>query len=528
MKKHTSHIFTLALLFTTTINPRLAHANEGENCGPKIAESNSGMVLYAICEPNTERKTCTKMINVSGGETLVDTETATPLRAEKAVVDEDSSDLVHVSLDSSSKCWMSNFTKQHINQTIATVVGDKVVMTPNIKKPIESGEVGVFFPQRPKNKKINCNAPSADRIFSDIYSFCQKIWTSCERPTDKEIECAKEEKKMQREKIVGDAQKFSEVMESSQWLPTGSSIDEYRDSELKEHRKTEYNISLQPILQEYNLKTKKFIYSDKAIKTISNVWINRQQIIPKNISQTEEELIKAINAGFLQKNCPDLSDYMFKISIANNILPSTTSRADYNRLSESAFRNAEVGLCAIKGAGACKKLLVEHESAQKKAGCGNLKELKAQLESKGLKAGLSTNANTSVEQKQEPYFRLKGEVCLYLSASCNLVKNNKTLITKCADDKDTLTIKQAKEDPKDLESLYRQYKSVPVSGGVYLENVDMFESKDGSSALQYYMRYNGKPLAKLVYQKGNKEFKGALAFLADCRDATNTLATDFY
>ncbi|MEA9354742.1 hypothetical protein SHI21_00905 [Bacteriovorax sp. PP10] len=347
--------YLIALLVLTSTSVLFA-----KDCGKKLAIQKNSVVAYFNCKKG--EKSCVQLKDVNDGEKKLND-------SSKVVIGVDSAsygaEIISIKLTQNGACWIEKLTSENVNEEMSLVVNDVVLSSPIIAAPIKGDAI-----------QIQVSAKEDKGLASVV---CKNIDQNC-RPKEESSDRKKNEKDLFYQTPSFDRseinEKYGSVMESAYWYTEKSTIPVYETSQLKkiienytppvfknENKKDKVWFNRQ---QEFDYKTKKFVFSGNAVKIMDLGWVKREDMVPANVLKSKLKPESAFFTSYAIEKCSAM--------VGKAMQAAKQGENFLSLLKEHSliFRNSEIGFCATEGERICRAKINEIKAQVANTPCEKL------------------------------------------------------------------------------------------------------------------------------------------------------------
>lgn len=343
-------IALLVLIFTSI--------SFAKDCGKKPAIQKNSVLVYFNCKK--DEKSCVQLKDANDGEKKLSDSSKVVIGVKSASY---GPGFISIKLTQNGACWIEKLTSENINEEMSLVVNDVVLSSPMIQAPIKGDAVQISSPKKEDQAS----------------TICKHIDQNC-KPQEESLHENKNDQDLiyqipsfDRSEIN---EKYGSVMESAYWYTEKKSIPVYENAELKkivenytppvmkdENQKEKVWFNRQ---QEFDYKTKKFVFSGKAIKIMDLGWVKREDLVPGNVIKGKIKPESAFFTSFAIEKC--------SAKIGKAIQAAKQSEYLLSLLKEHLliFRNSEIGFCATEGERICRAKINEIKTQVTSTPCEKL------------------------------------------------------------------------------------------------------------------------------------------------------------
>lgn len=344
-------IALLVLIFTSV--------SFAKDCGKKPAIQKNSVLVYFNCKKN--EKSCVQLKDANDGEKKLSDSSKVVIGVESASY---GSGVISIKLTQNGACWIEKLTSENVNEEMSLVVNDVVLSSPIIAAPIKGDAIQISSSKKEEDQ--------ASVICKYIDQNCKpKEESLYEKKNDQDL--IFQIPSFDRSEIN---EKYGSVMESASWYTEKTSIPVYETSQLKkiienytppvfkdENKKDKVWFNRQ---QEFDYKTKKFVFSGKAVKIMDLGWVKREDIVPGNVFKGKIKPESAFFMSYALEKCS---------AIVGKAMQAAKQGENFLALLKEhslVFRNSEIGFCATEGERICRAKINEIKAQVASTPCEKL------------------------------------------------------------------------------------------------------------------------------------------------------------
>lgn len=343
-------IALLVLIFTSV--------SFAKDCGKKPAIQKNSVLVYFNCKK--DEKSCVQLKDANDGEKKLSDSSKVVIGVKSASY---GSGVISIKLTQNGACWIEKLTSENFGQEMSMVVNDVVLSSPMIQAPIKGDAIQISSSEKEDQVSVICK---------HIDQNCKpKNESLHEKNNDQDL--IFQIPSFDRSEIN---EKYGSVMESAYWYTEKKSIPVYENAQLKkivenytspvmkdENQKDKVWFNRQ---QEFDYKTKKFVFSGKAIKIIDLGWVKREDLVPGNVIKDKIKPESAFFTSFAIEKCSA------KIGKAIQAAKHSEYLLSFLKEHSLIFRNSEIGFCATEGERICRAKINEIKTQVTSTPCEKL------------------------------------------------------------------------------------------------------------------------------------------------------------